>query len=448
MTEREKAFSENYQAGMRLILDGKTAEGMDYVYAAAKAAPEGWLALSNELIKDGKLEVAKERCEEILKLTKDKKLRAAAINNIGMIACQLGHLDVAESAFRDAIAEFPGIPDAYSNMALLNQWRGEAYYNDAIRQATRALYIDPWHEQAAFIRAMVYLLQGDYQRGFAEYECRWRSKNNGLTKLNCNQPEWNGHNGRHVFVYGEQGHGDSILMLRYAKLIKERGIKQSWVTQGGMSALVKTIPEIDQTINVGDPLPDFDCHIPAVSLPRIFETTLETIPSSPYLTRPADAVDYGEGFHVGICWRGSTAQTNDKHRSTNLELWRDVLAVDGVTFHSLQVDFADEALLYPKIKMYEKPKDWLETANRVAGLDLVISVDTSVVHLAGALGVDCFCALHSRPYFVFPPRFGSATPWYQSVKLFRSQRVGDWPQVFSQIANELKQRTKKTANTV
>jgi hypothetical protein len=141
---------------------------------------------------------------------------------------------------------------------------------------------------------------------------------------------------------------------------------------------------------------------------------------------------------VGLAWRGSKIQGNDRFRSTNLDQWRAVLAVPGVEFHSLQVDGADEALFYPQVIHTPPPSDWLETARRLCALDLVISVDTSLVHLAGALGVPCWCALHCRPYFVYP-LCRPDTPWYPSVRLFKQTREFDWPPVFSQIAQALDQ---------
>lgn len=432
----QETFRRKYHEGLELIADGKHDEAMALLYEAAKVAPEGWLALANELIKDGKPEIAEDRCKEVLAITKDPRIRAAAYNNLGMIYCGKGLLDAAADAFNESRSLVSSSPDPLSNLALISQWRQR--YEDSIRYATRALMIDPWHEQAQFIRSMCLLLAGDYKRGFIEYECRWRSKNNGLSKLNCNIPEWNGTNGKSLFVYGEQGHGDSILMLRYAREIKKLGLRQAWVTQRPMSDLIREIPEIDLVVEVGDPLPDFDCHIPAVSLPRLFGTTTETIPDSPYILAPKDSVEYGDGFHVGIAWRGSPSQSNDAFRSTSLESWKDVLSVDGVTFHSLQVENSDEALFYPSIKTYPKPNGWLETSKRAANLDLIISVDTSIVHLAGAMGIPCFCALHSRPYFVYPPKFGEVTPWYKSVKLFRCRKEHDWDFVFNNISHELK----------
>lgn len=434
MTDKVQEFGRIYDRGVKLIESGEDKAGLDLLFQAARTAPEGWLALCNQLIKEKAYGPAEDRCKEILEITKDSKLRAAALNNLGMIYCAIYQINLAEEMFRLAIQEFPQAPDAHSNMGLLCQWRQQ--FDESVRHTSRALLIDPWHEQAQFIRASVKLLSGDYQDGFNEYECRWRSKNNGLSKLNCNMPEWDGHNGKRLFIYGEQGHGDSILMLRYAREIRKLGIFQIWVCQNSLTELVQTIPEIDQVVKVGDNLPDFDCHLPAVSLPRLFKTTLDNIPPAPYLVCD-NPMDYGPGFHVGICWRGNQDQTNDNLRSTNLKQWEAVFAVRGVTFHSLQVDNAAEAELYPALIKYEKPKHWGETIPRVAGLDLVISVDTSIVHMAGALGVECWCAMHSRPYFVYPPKLGSVCPWYNSVRLFRSERPGDWLEVFQKIANEL-----------
>jgi hypothetical protein len=216
-----------------------------------------------------------------------------------------------------------------------------------------------------------------------------------------------------------------------------------------MKPLLQTIPEIDSVIESGEPLPDFDSHIPAVSLPRVFGTTPETIPPDPYIPRP-QATDFGPGFHVGIAWRGSKAQSNDHVRSTRLSDWLPVLAVHGVKFHSIQVDFAEEGLLYPNFETHlyanDKPKDWITTARDLCGLSLVCSVDTSIVHLCGALGLECWCALHCRPYFAYPPRFGERTPWYKSVKLYRQEVEHKWEPVFERMAYDLRNHSMSAWN--
>lgn len=406
-------------------------------FKAASLAPEGWFAVGMTLMKQGEDAAALARFQETLAITKTPKVKCACLNNIGMILANRGQNAEALIAFEQARHLWPECPDSYSNLGLVLMWNGEL--DAAIVQLSIALQLDPWHEAAQFIRSMALLLKCDYKHGFEEYECRWRSKSNFLRKVEANYPEWDGTNGKRVFIYGEQGHGDTILMLRYAKLIRERGMWQAWVGQKSMSPLIKTMPEVDLVCDIGDPLPDFDCHLPAVSLPRLFGTTVETIPPAPYLPKPIVTTwgFTGKPLQVGIAWRGSAVNKNDLFRSTNLSMWADVLKVAGVNFHSLQVDGAEEALLYPQIITHEKPKDWLETAQRIAGLDLVISVDTSIVHLCGAMGVPCWCVLHSRPYFVYPPSHGERTPWYASVKLFRAAKEFEWQPVFQQIANEL-----------
>jgi hypothetical protein len=431
---RAEIFADKYTEGLKLLEAGKDDEANALFYDAAKTAPEGWLALAIELAKQGRHEEAIPRLAEVLKLTKNSLVRASALNQLGAITAHGGNLDAAERMFFEAAKLAPQYADIHCNTGLVYQWRHD--YKTALRHLNNALSRDPWHESAQFVRAMNYLLDGDYKTGFAEYECRWRSKNNGLRKVVADCPEWNGHNGKRLYVYGEQGFGDSILMLRYAKEIKKRGVWLCWVAQKGLEPILHTIPEIDRVLNIGEAFDEYDCHIPAVSLPHIFGTTIDNIPPAPYLTKP-EPFDYGPGFHVGIVWRGSKAQINDKIRSTNLSEWIPVFRVNGATFHSLQVDSAEEALLFPVLKTYDKPNDFIETARRVAGLDLVISVDTSMVHLCGAMGVPCWCALHCRPYFVFPPRLGTQTPWYQSVKLYRQQKEFEWNEVFTNIANDL-----------
>lgn len=435
-TKVEK-FNELYTRGLSLLEQGKDEDAMGILYQAACVAPEGWLALAVQLIRDGQGQLAIERLKEVLRISPDAKVRAAALNNIGMVLANRGQNAEALEAFEQAAELFPDIPDTWSNLGLMRKWSGE--YPAALRYIDRAIRIDPWHEQANFIRSMTTLLAGDYPTGFELYECRWRSKANGLQKIASPTLEWDGTNGTRLLVYGEQGHGDAILALRYAREIRRRGLWQAWVCQKSMAPVLHSVPEIDEVIEVGELLPDFNCHLPAVSLPRIFKTSIDTIPSpGGYIMLPPDPVLYGPGYHVGIVWRGSKAQGNDLFRSTNLDQWEPVLSVPGVTFHSLQVDNADEALLYPSIVSGPTPKDWGETIRMVAGLDLVISVDTSVVHLCGAMGVPCWCALHCRPYFVFPPKLGDATPWYSSVRLYRQDREFEWNNVMERIANDLR----------
>lgn len=365
--------------------------------------------------------------------TKTNFSRAGELNELGRVHANAGQTSAALDFFLQAHRLQPDSAGILCNIGLANRWLGNL--TDAERWLKRALKANPWEANAALELSFIRMLGGNYLDGFEHYESRFRVPGGSLQKLICDKPEWDGTNGQNVFVYGEQGIGDIFLMLRYAKLIKERGMRQSWVVHKPMLPLVQTVPEIDFAFASGESAPDFDCHIPAASLPRLFKTTVNNIPSPLVIPRP-EPHDYGAGFHVGIVWRGSKNQANDAIRSTSLDLWKPVLDVDGVHFHSLQFDGSDEALLYPRIIMDEKPADWMDTARRVCGLDLVITVDTSMVHLCGSLGVKCWCALHCRPYFVFP-LVREDCPWYPSVRLFKQKREFEWQPVFEKIANEL-----------
>lgn len=433
----QERFAARYTEGMKLMQSGCEDDANRILAEAAKIYPPGWLHIGIKLLEQGETNQALARLNEVLNLTNEPRTVSSALTHIGKIICAEGHSKEALTYFERSSRLTPEFPDCWSNMALIHQFNGN--YPEALRYVGRALNMNPWHEQAQFIQAMTLLLSGDYERGFAAYECRWRSKGNGLAKIAVDCPEWNGRNGQRLFVYGEQGHGDSILMLRYARMIRERGVEVCWLAQKALDSLARTLPEMNEVLTVGQQFEDYDCHIPSVSLPYVFGTRLENIPPAPYIPRP-EAVKLPDGFNVGICWRGSRVQTNDKIRSTRLEEWRPILKIKGVNFHSLQVDGAEEGLLYPQLIQHPKPADFLETAKLMAGMDLVITVDTSIVHLAGAMEIPCWVAMHCRPYFVYPPDYGERTPWYDSVRLFRQAKEFEWPPVFEKIADELKRK--------
>jgi tetratricopeptide (TPR) repeat protein len=459
-TQRASEFARLYKLAVNAAQSDPQAAHPLFLNAA-QFAPELWCDEATQLAKDGEDGIALEHFRTALLVDHEARIRSGVFNNIGLILAKRAQMDEALEAFNEAKRLNPSGPDALSNIALWHKWRGNL--TDARHWIDRALALNPWHSEAQFIQAMIALLDGDYKRGFELYECRWRSKTNGISKLEVDKPEWDGTNGKRVYVYGEQGAGDVILMLRYAKFIKSKGVEQIWIVPKGLKRLAERVSGICGTATVmepDDPLPEFDCHIPAASLPRIAGTTIDTAAVEPYvpgfwqqvLTKPAMSREEFDkmvenapvndlfnrtGLHVGIVWRGSSKQPNDPIRSTNLEQWVPVLNVPGVTFHSLQVDGSDEGLLYPQLQMHDKPKDWAATAELVAWMDLVISVDTSMVHLCGAMGKPCWCALHCRPYFVYPLTRPDC-PWYPSVKLFKQTKEFEWTPVFESIANELK----------
>jgi hypothetical protein len=216
-------------------------------------------------------------------------------------------------------------------------------------------------------------------------------------------------------------------------LINDLGMQQTWVVQPPLKRLVESMGVVDSVKSSGEEFHDYDFHIPAISLPCSFGTSIETVPPAPYIK--AEPRDRSTISKVGICWKGSSVNRNNGIRSAGLENWTGVLNLP-FNFYSLQVDGAEEALAYPQIKLLPPPVDWLDTTRQMETLDLVISVDTATVHLAGAMGIPCWCALHCRPYFVYPITREDC-PWYPSVRLFKQTKEYDWKPVFERITAEL-----------
>lgn len=433
--DRATEFQQLYEAALDHARANQDEEaGLAFARAAAYA-PEMWCDVATKLAREGEENLALEHFKTALQITRHPGMRSGIFNNIAIIYARRGQLEEAWEMLDHALQEDPQSADALCNKGQVRKWMGNL--DQADRYCEQALAINPWHNEAQFLQALNALDRGDYAHGFPLYECRWRSKTNGYRKIECDRPEWTGPGdqceGKRLFVYGEQGAGDIFLMLRYAPLIRAAGMWQSWAVKPGMNELLDGL--VDHCSEKGEPPEDFDCHIPSASLPYVFGTTMENIPPAPYLS-VHDRVNYGPGFHVGIVWRGNKAQYSDQIRSTSLAEWSAVLAVGGVTFHSMQVDGAEEALFYPKLHIHVAPTGWLDTARRLAGLDLLISTDTGILHLAGALGLRTWCALYCRPYFVFPIA-RQDTPWYPSVRLFKQKKAFDWRPVFDEISKEL-----------
>jgi len=433
-SERTSLFKRHFAEGFQFLQSDNHEAAAKAFIEASRVHPEQWCNTALDIAKQGHPDTALACLEQILAEPAPVNVHAGAWCAVGNVYAGLGKNEESYACFTRSW-EMHRSPDSAANRALIHLWRGEM--TDAERWVKWSLDLNPWQSDAQFIQASISLMRGNFLTGFRQYECRWRSKNNGLQKIPAWVPEWDPDDDasrKRILIYGEQGSGDTILMLRYASLLRARGLWQCWVVQKGLKPLVESLGTVDQIIYPGDELPDMDCHLPAASLPRAFRTSMETIPPAPYIPRPTPH-NFGPGFHIGIAWRGSGANGNDKFRSTSLERWRPVLDVPGVTFHSLQVDHAHEALAFPEVSVII-PTDWLDTAHYLAGLDLVISVDTSLVHLAGAMGVPCWCALHCRPYFVYPITREDC-PWYPSVKLFKQKREFEWAPVFERIAYEL-----------
>ncbi|MGO8921223.1 MAG: tetratricopeptide repeat protein [Stellaceae bacterium] len=408
------------------------------------------------------------------------------LHGLGIIRAQQGMPDEAIALISAALERDAASPHAHNNLANALQMRGrhahaiehyeralalkpdyvEAHRNlaaalralnrhaAAIARFEQAIALQPDDAEAHLNAALAHLALGDFAVGWREYEWRWRHGGGGFQKPAFAQPRWLGEGdlaGRTMLLYAEQGLGDTLQFARYVPLLAERGARIVLEVQDGVRALLSRLPGVVACCAQGEALPPFDYHSPLLSLPLALGTRLETIPAEvPYLAPPAATVARWRsrlrgtrGFKVGVVWAGSATHCNDRNRSVPLELLRGLLSGPGVRFLSLQKELraGDAALLRSLAGLRllgEELEDFTDTAAVISLLDLVITVDTAVAHLAGALGKKVWILLPFSPDW----RWLLAredSPWYPSARLFRQPATGDWASVLARVATALRQ---------
>lgn len=323
-------------------------------------------------------------------------------------------------------------------------------HDEALEAYNRVLDTDPGNIPAHFSKAFVFLTLGEFRKGWPEYEWRWKESQVGKSKRNYAQPLWLGDEpveGRTVLLHAEQGLGDTIHFCRYASRVKALGAKVILEVQPALKTLLAEVEGVEEVVALGDPLPPFDLHCPLLSMGLVFQTEVKSIPSDvPYLQ--ADPVRIskwtrklgpGSRPRVGIVWSGNPKHLGDHARSIPFSSLVPLLS-DAFEWVSLQKVIREEEeplVLNSTVRHFgDDIADFSDTAALVELMDLVISVDTSVAHLAGAL---------NRPLWVLIPYLPDwrwllerdDSPWYPSARLFRQPRAGEWNEVFERVRSEL-----------
>ncbi len=369
-----------------------------------------------------------------------------AHHNLGKALQDEGKLDEAIVCYKRALEIDPDLAKTHNNLghALGNQRKTD----DAVACFRRAMEINPDYASAHFNYSLALLTLGEFTEGWVEHEWRWKREDPKYRGRGFAQPLWDGSrlDRRTILVHAEQGLGDAIQFIRYVPLVERRGGRVVVECKPQLVDLFSTMSAIDEVIARGDPLPAFDVYAPLMSLPHIFQTTAATIPGDvPYLAAPPEAgpglPDCPEGtrLRVGISWAGSRINADDRTRSCRLSQFEPLWSIPGVAFFSLQYDEAAAELADSAGAVRDlggRLGDFAVTAAIIERLDLVISVDTAVVHLAGALG---------KPVWVLIPFAADwrwmldreDTPWYPTMRLFRQPALGDWASVFARVAGEL-----------
>ncbi len=372
---------------------------------------------------------------------------AEAHNNLGNALHERGELDEAAASYRRAISLNPGYAEAHHNLG--NALRSARNMAEAIASYDRAVELTPDRAIVHLSRSMALLEMEDYRRGWPEYE--WRLKCSQFALSRYTQPLWDGSplDGRTILLHSDAGLGDAIQFIRYAPMVRQRCGRVIVACAAPLARILATCAGVDLLVVAGAPLPEFDVYAPLMSLPGIFGTDATSIPADvPYLSADPELVrarveqlPASDEFCIGIAWQGNPAYSRDHLRSIPLERFEPVARRPDVMLLSMQKGHGREQIAglagrFAVVDMGGDLDDLMDAAALMTALDLVIVSDTSLAHLAGALGVPVWVALPFAPDW----RWMSGrddSPWYPTMRLFRQRRWGDWGEVFERIAGEL-----------
>jgi tetratricopeptide (TPR) repeat protein len=445
--------------------------------ARAPLFAEAWRSLGEALRLTGQLPDAVEACRQAAILRPDM---AAAHHELGRVLYQLGNVDQAIASYRSAL-QHGDAPEYHNNLGAALQASGDVagaaaeyrraialrpdyaqahnnlgsalknleQFDEAAAALNRAMEIKPDYAAAHWNLGLLRLLRGDWAGGWPEYEWRWKVTELNPPRVISAKPRWDGGDlhGKRILLYTEQGFGDAMQFIRYVPQVVQRGGKVILCCQPELLPLLKTVEGIDQAVVMGQEVSEFDAHFPLMSLPMLFGTTPQNVPASvPYLRPDPEKVQAwsrkleGETrMKIGLVWEGLSTHWHDRARSMTPEILAPLARARPARFISLQKKRPGRAQSSGAPEMddwTDELADFSDTAALTANLDLVISVDTAVAHLAGALG---------KPTWVLLPRVPdwrwmlqrSDSPWYPTVRLFRQKTIGDWQAPIEEIASAL-----------
>jgi tetratricopeptide (TPR) repeat protein len=432
---------------------GRTAEAVASYDRALAARPDHVAALidrGNAFKALARFDDALASYDRALALRPDD---AEALCNRGVVLQALHRFDDALASCDRALALRPDFAAALNNRAGVLQELKR--FDEALASYERALALEPDYVEAGLNRALLLLLTGAFAQGWPAYE--WRRRTADWEPRQFAAPEWAGEDiaGKRLLLYAEQGFGDTIQFVRYARLAAARGAHVVLEVQPPLAALLAASGCAQTVVAAGAPLPPFDLQCPLLSLPKLFATTMANIPAPiPYISAPPDRTAAfaarlpSDAPRVGLAWSGHRANSKDHDRSIPFAQLAPLLAVPGVRFISLHKDVrasdADAlAACGNIIDLRAQLNDFADTAAAIANLDLVVTVDTAVAHLAGAMGRPVWILLPCVPDFRWLLD-RTDSPWYPTARLFRQVRAGDWDETIARVARELRESGGQT----
>jgi tetratricopeptide (TPR) repeat protein len=446
------------------------------------------LAIATQQHLAGRLAEAESIYRQILQIAPS---HPTALHNLGEIAYRMGKYDIAielasravahmplEATFRNTLAAAlfaanrpdesyesckvalqlnPNFSHAYGNLGNCLAERGEL--QGSIAAFERALQLDPENAVAHDGLGLSLLKTGQLQRGWREQEWRWQ-KPGFQARRHVGQPHWDGSDlaGKTILLYIEQGYGDLFHLCRYVPLLAARGATVILEAVGDIESLLRRLPGVHEVLIAGSvPTTEFDFVCPLLSVPLFYGTTLETIPAEvPYMSVApdraaawADSLKGDGNFKVGLTWAGRSFPLN---RATTLKALAPLGQIAGITFYSLQKEEAAREAQNPPagmnvVDLAGRLTDFQETAAAIGAMDLIITIDTAVAHLAGALAKPVWTMLHSAPDWRWLEH-REDSPWYPTMRLFRAQKRNDWPAVVQKVKGELAKLVQQCQSTL
>ena len=432
---------------------GKLEEAVASGYKALAIKPdyaEAHNNLGNALQDLGKLDEAVASYHKALAIKPDY---TKAHYNLGNAYQELGRLNEAVASYHKALAIKPDCAEAHSNLG--NALHDLGKLDEAAASYHKALAIKPDYAEAHNNFGHFQLLTGDFQDGWENYSWRWKKKDTALCPRDYKEPFWDGSGleGKTIFIYPEQGLGDTIHFVRYMTLVAAQGGRVVLEVPAKLETLFRDIDGVESFVVAGNLPPPFDCHAPLLDLPGLLNTTLETIPSQEsYLTvaselveKWADRLGPWEHFRIGIVWAGNPILKTDRDRSMDPSHFLPLTEIPRVSVYSLQFGKDGEADKVFGARVTDIGPDltpFTEAAAAIMNLDLVVTVDTSLAHLAGALGCPVWTLLPFIPDWRWMLDRDDS-PWYPTMRLFRQEKRGEWEGVIERVCRALTDRIER-----
>ena len=411
--------------------------------------------LGNTLTDLGNYGAAVEAYRRALTLKPDS---AEAVYGLGYFFERKGDLASAADSYRNALKLNPRLGSAYLHLGVVCHLQGDV--GKALECCDQLQKLDPESAEVRAFLALIHLQQGNFRLGWSEYEERWGTSYGLRFRRKFLQPLWKGEplKGSRILLHAEQGLGDTLQFVRYVPLVAARGGRVVLEVQPRLHRLLTPTPGATEVICRGEVHPEVDWQCPLMSLPLAFATESNTIPAKiPYISPDPAQVEAwrqrlpGNSLRIGLVWAGSPLHPHELWRSIPLEQLAPLTKLEGTTFYSLQMgapagqvkQLGDRVRL---VDLQDEQKDFADTAAIVASLDLVISIDTSVAHLAGAMGKPVWVLLSKSPdWRWFLDR--EDNPWYPTSHLFRQSTLGNWQDVVIRVERKLRELVVKTALT-